>query len=293
MINVLITGADGQLGSEVQGLADSFKGLHLVPANRQLLDITNQEMIEKMLSSQSIDVVINCAAYTNVEQAEEDKDGAMAINATAPGLIGAAAEKCGVKVMHISTDYVFDGSGLEPLTEEAKTNPISEYGASKLHGEKRLLEENPEAMVFRTSWLYSTVGNNFFKTMCKLGTNRPELNVVSDQVATPTYARILARDLLDMVMKWGANRQSLPGGVYHYSHHGEASWHDFAVKIFELSGIRCEVKPVASSEFPTKASRPAYSKLANNKIIDVLGLVPVAWEEALAECVNVSKYEHV
>jgi dTDP-4-dehydrorhamnose reductase len=292
MLNVLITGADGQLGSEFLGLASGYEMLHLIPANRSVLDITNTSSLVDFIKDHDVDVVINCAAYTNVEKAEDEPELAHTVNGTGPMLLGRIAKDLGVKVLHISTDYVFDGKASTPIEEGESTNPLSVYGASKLKGEEELLNENVTAMVFRVSWLYSTFGNNFYLTMRKLGSERSELKVVNDQVATPTYARVLARDLLDLISS-KEQPNDLPGGLYHYSHDGQASWFDFASKIFDLSETDCLVEPVDSSEFPTKAERPKYSKLSNSKIKTVLGISPISWEMALEECVKASDYEHV
>lgn len=292
MINILITGARGQLGMEFERLSSTNADMKFFFTDRVALDITNRESIFRWLREYDIDVVINCAAYTNVELAEQERNVAFAVNAEGPALLGEACRELNIKIIHISTDYVFDGAGTVPLTEDSAPNPISEYGASKLEGEVRLLDRCPSAMVFRASWLYSTQGNNFYLTMRRLGEERDELTVVDDQVSTPTYARILARDLLDFLSRWQENDDLWSGGVYHYSHNGETSWYAFATSIFKYSEINCAVHPVSSDQFPTLAARPAYSKMANGKIQKVLGMRAVDWEDALRECINASKYEH-
>lgn len=280
-MNILITGCNGQLGNEMQLLEKENPQHTYFNTDVAELDITDQAAIEKMVMDDAIDGIVNCAAYTAVDKAEDNQELCRKLNSLAPGYLAAAIEKRGGWMIQISTDYVFDGTNHTPYTEEAPTCPNSVYGVTKLEGEQAVQRNCPKSMVIRTAWLYSTFGNNFVKTMIRLGKEKPELGVIFDQIGTPTYAHDLA------VAIFAAINQGVVPGVYHFSNEGVISWYDFTKAIHRIAGITtCHVRPLHTSEYPTPASRPHYSVLDKTKIKTVYGIEVPYWEESLEVCVR-------
>lgn len=271
---LLVTGANGQLGSELRLLL----GAQAVFADRQELDITSQSDVAAYCSQFDFKTIINCAAYTAVDKAENDYDQAYAINCTGPANLAAT----GIPLIHISTDYVFDGNNCHPYSEEDTVNPQSVYGRTKLAGEQKVLENASAAAIIRTSWLYSEFGNNFVKTMRRLGAERDELKVVFDQTGTPTYAKDLATAIIDIIP------QLTPGmkDVFHFSNEGVCSWYDFAVEIMRQSNLNCRIIPIESKDYPVPAKRPFYSVLNKAKIKNTFGLKINHWKESLSLCLK-------
>ncbi len=285
-MKILITGAYGQLGNEIKVLSENFRDWDFIFTDVDSLDITNENAVVEFFQQKRPDFVVNCAAYTAVDKAETDKETAFNINAAAPGNLAKAAKLVSAKIIHISTDYVFDGNSFLPLTEEKKENPTGVYGKTKLEGEQNCIKENPEAVIIRTSWLYSSFGNNFAKTMLRLGKEREALNVVYDQVGTPTYAADLATAILFIVEVSAKDPVKFVPGIYHYSNEGVASWFDFSKAIFEISGLKCKVIPVLSEEFPSPTKRPNYSVLNKSKIKNTFALEIPYWRDSLKDCID-------
>ena len=285
-MKILVTGAFGQLGNEIKCLTTKYPDWQFLFTDVDSLDITNENELEAWFQNNKPDFVINCAAYTAVDKAESDIETAEKVNELAPKLIGKFSKKSGAKLIQISTDYVFDGESFNPYSEEAKVNPKSVYGETKLQGEKNCFEENPQTVIIRTSWLYSAFGNNFVKTMLRLGKDRGQLNVVYDQVGTPTYAADLANAILEIIAIAAKNPEKFVPGIYHYSNEGVASWYDFAKAVFEISGVHCNVNPVLSDQFPTAAKRPNYSVLNKWRIKNVFGITVPYWRDSLKICVE-------
>jgi len=280
-MKILITGCNGQLGNEMQLLEASHPQHTYFNTDVAELDITNQDAIEAFVEDHQIDGIVNCAAYTAVDKAEENEELCTRLNAEAPAYLSAAIGKRGGWMIQISTDYVFDGTQHTPYTEEADTCPNSVYGKTKLVGELNVQKFCEQSMIIRTAWLYSTFGNNFVKTMIRLGKEKPELGVIFDQVGTPTYARDLA------VAIFAAIEQGIVPGIYHFSNEGVISWYDFTKAIHRLAGITtCHVRPLHTSEYPTPANRPHYSVLDKTKIKNIYGIEIPYWEDSLAECIN-------
>ena len=287
-MNILVTGSNGQLGSEIRELVDhskrNIKNSKFYFTNRSTLDITDKESVENFCLSNNIKIIINCAAYTAVDKAESDEEMAYAINHKAVETLAHIAKKNDIALIHISTDYVFDGSHFKPYIENDPTNPQSVYGASKLAGEEAMQSINPKSsLIIRTSWVYSSFGNNFVKTMLRLGKERDELGIIFDQVGTPTYARDLADAILQMLHDECLifNDQV---EIYNFSNEGVCSWYDFAKTIFELSNITCQVNPIETKEYPTPAMRPHYSLLNKAKIKKVYNIAVPYWKDSLREC---------
>ncbi len=283
MNNILITGAKGQLGNEIRLLENQLKDTRFIFTDLDELDICNPLSLEDFFNNNKIDFIVNCAAYTAVDKAEDEPDKALLINAQAVDNLLKYSAKQGSKLIHISTDYVFDGKAHLPLEEQDETAPQSVYGSTKLQGERYALESN-RALIIRTSWLYSSFGNNFVKTMLKLSESRDELSVVYDQVGTPTYAHNLAQAIIS-ILKYSFENP-FKTGIYHYSNEGVASWYDFASEVFALRYIDININPVRSSQFPTKANRPAYSLLSKEKIKNDFGITIPHWKEALKMCLE-------
>ncbi len=285
MKKILITGANGQLGNEMRVLFPSYSQFMFFPTDVAELDLCDKRAVEDFISRNKIDYVVNCAAYTAVDKAEDDIDLCYKINRDAvENLAEAASGKA--KIIHVSTDYVFDGNGTHSYKETDTTNPQSVYGKSKREGEQVLLENCKESIVIRTAWLYSSFGNNFVKTMIRLGKERDALNVVADQTGTPTYAADLAKAIMDIIV-FDEENQSFPAGIYHYSNEGVCSWFDFTLKIHELVGIiTCKVSPITTDQYPVKAKRPMYSVLDKTKIKETFGIQVPQWEESLKECIK-------
>lgn len=280
-MNILITGCNGQLGNEMQLLEKEDAANNYFNTDVAELDITNVEAIEQFLAANNIDGIVNCAAYTAVDKAEANEEFCTLLNAEAPGYLAHAIGKRGGWMIQISTDYVFDGTQHLPYQEDEDTCPNSVYGRTKLVGEFNVLKLCQQSMVIRTAWLYSTFGNNFVKTMIRLGNERPELGVVADQIGTPTYARDLARIIMTAISK------GIQPGIYHFTNEGVASWYDFTKAIHRLAGITtCHVRPLHTSEYPTAAQRPPYSVLDKTKIKQTYGIEIPYWEESLKECID-------
>jgi len=278
MQRVLVTGAGGQLGRSVLSLADKYAALSIHGSGREELPLDQPENMEAFLFKFKPDVIINCAAYTAVDKAEEpaEKKKLYRVNAEAVKELAIYSRKAGCKLLHISTDYVFDGNGTRPYREDDRTDPVNEYGASKLKGEEYLLQENSDSIIIRTSWVYAREGHNFLNTMLRLMKEREEISVVDDQRGTPTSAMDLAQVILDLLAagEWHP-------GIYHYSNAGETTWFGFAREILRLSGLDCHIAPITTQQFPTPAKRPAYSVLDKTKISRVFGLVIPDWKESL------------
>jgi dTDP-4-dehydrorhamnose reductase len=283
--NLLITGAKGQLGSEIRSLAASYSTFRFIATDVDELDLTDAAAVSGFIDAHSVDYVINCAAYTAVDRAEDNVESCYRINCDAvKNLATAAAGRA--KILHISTDYVFDGRSSRPYRETDAPHPQSIYGKSKRAGEEALLAACPESIIVRTAWLYSAFGSNFVKTMLRLGRERTELNVVCDQWGTPTYAADLAQALLSMVLH-AEQTGDFPAGTYHYSNEGSTTWFDFTVKILQLAGITtCAVHPISTAQYPTRAPRPAYSVLDKTKWKGVFGKNVPAWEDGLVRCLE-------
>jgi len=279
--NLLITGANGQLGSSLQKIQTKYPGYAFFFTDVDTLDICDKQQIVEFVQSNRIGYIFNCAAYTAVDKAEDDSERCMRINRDAIRYIGEVAQAEGIKVIHISTDYVFDGKETRPYREDDPTHPVSVYGRSKLEGEIALQHICPDAVVIRTAWLYSEYGANFVKTMLRLGKEREEIQVVCDQTGSPTYAEDLALAMMSVV----EHPQYLPG-IYHFTGEGICSWYDFAVKIMELAGLNCQVHPIQTHEYPTRAIRPAFSVLDKGKITTTFDLQIPHWEESLKKCLS-------
>ena len=285
-MKILVTGADGQLGSEFRTLASEFSEFEYLFTDINDLDIAKWKALDDFFNKNKPDVVINCAAYTAVDIAEKDNSFAELLNTKAPSFMGNIAEKHNCKVIHISTDYVFDGTSCSPYTESDLVNPESIYGKTKLNGEIGLIKENSSAIIIRTSWLYSSFGTNFMKTMIRLSEERDKLKVVFDQVGTPTYARDLARSILMIISKTANGFVDWKPGIYHFSNEGVCSWYDFAKSILEAVDSNCEVVPIESVDYPTPAKRPPYSVLNKSKIKRIFGIKIPHWQDSLLQCVQ-------
>ena len=280
-MNILITGCNGQLGNEMQLLEEINPQHTYFNTDVAELDITDAVAVDKFVDDNHIDGIVNCAAYTAVDKAEDNQEFCRLLNTDAPGYLAAAVEKRGGWMIQVSTDYVFDGTNHTPYTEEEPTCPNSVYGSTKLEGERAAQQACSRTMIVRTAWLYSTFGNNFVKTMIRLGKEKPELGVIFDQIGTPTYARDLA------VALFAAINQGVVPGIYHFSNEGVISWYDFTKAIHRIAGITtCHVRPLHTAEYPTPANRPHYSVLDKTKIKQTYNLDIPYWEESLKECVD-------
>jgi dTDP-4-dehydrorhamnose reductase len=279
---ILVTGAGGQLGRELQAAASAApSNYNFIFAGRDELPITDPGRLHSFFAAGRPDICINCAAYTAVDKAENEKDLAWQVNGEAVGSLAAACKAAGTRLFHISTDYVFDGHSAIPLKETDPTGPINTYGASKLRGEQLAMEQYPEGtVIIRTSWVYSEFGNNFVKTMIRLMREKPEIRVVDDQIGSPTYAADLAAVLLQIA----TGPVFLPG-IYHYSNEGRISWYEFALAIRERIASPCSVNPIATAQYPTPARRPHYSLLDKNLIRSVYGIHIPGWQESLDICI--------
>lgn len=280
-MNILITGCNGQLGSEIRLLENNYPQYTFFNTDKDELDITNQLAVNDFINRHEIDGVVNCAAYTAVDKAETNQKLCTALNTEAPAYLAAAIDKREGWIVQVSTDYVFNGKKFTPYIETDTPCPDSVYGSTKLAGEFGVGKFCKRAMIIRTAWLYSTFGNNFVKTMLRLGSEREEIGVVFDQIGTPTYAHDLAVTILTAVEN-GVNP-----GVYHYSNEGVCSWYDFTKAIHRIAGITsCHVKPLHTAEYPTAAKRPAYSVLDKTKIKETYGMEIPYWEDSLAKCIK-------
>ncbi len=285
-MRVLITGAKGQLGSEIKDLASDYENLECIFTDLPELDICDIEALNTFIIDQHINTVINCAAYTEVEQAEVNPKLAKQLNTKLVLNLVNALEKVNGKLVHISTDYVFDGNHSYPYKESDPVSPISVYGKTKRAGELVVLNSSIEAIVIRTSWLYSAYSNNFVKSMLRLGNEKESLKVVCDQMGTPTYAKDLARICLDILSNENSTNISRKRSLYHYSNEGVASWYDFATTIMKISNIDCKVIPIETKDYPTKAKRPMYSVLDKSKIKSDFKITIPHWKDSLAYCIN-------
>ena len=289
MTKVLITGANGQLGSEINKIAVQFPNIEFCFTDVAELDITNSEKVAQLLADFQPGFLVNCAAYTAVDKAETDLEFATLLNATAVGILAEQTAKASCKMIHISTDYVFDGKGPRPYQEDNPVGPQSVYGSTKLEGERLCQKYNPQRLIIRTSWLYSAFGNNFVKTMVRLGNEKPEISVITDQIGTPTNAADLARAILTIISSTETGEKAFVPGIYHYSNEGVASWYDFTKAIFDITGIHCSVKPIASEDFPSPVQRPAYSVMNKSKIKLIFGLQIPYWRDSLTEYFQTKK----
>ena len=282
MKKILVTGATGQLGSELKVLSENYAQYEWIFADRTQVSLDNLDVLKKQLEVLSPNIILNCGAYTAVDKAETEQELANMINDLAVGIIAQYAKDHSVKLIHISTDYVFDGTSSVALTEEAITKPINVYGATKRAGELTCLKLNPDAIIIRTSWVYSRFGNNFVKTMQRLLQERDTISVVNDQIGSPTYAADLAQVMMDIV-----TAQEWIAGMYHYSNEGEISWYEFVLAIQEIGGYTCEVKGIPSSAYPTAAKRPAFSLLDKSKIKEVYGIDVPEYKDSLKKMFKV------
>ena len=289
-LHILVTGSGGQLGQELRRLSGTlcpkerfvFSDVRTVPGQETLyLDITSREAVQLVCESERIDVIVNCAGYTDVERAESDVAAARLLNAEAPKALAEVARETGALLIHISTDFVFDGKRSKPYTEDIPGAPLSVYGATKWEGEQAILASGLDRyMILRTAWMYSPYGKNFVKTMLQLTAVKTHLQVVADQVGTPTAAADLAGFILNVI----ASRRFDAPGVYHYSDEGVCSWYDFACAIRDLAGSRCEITPCRSADYPAKAVRPHYSVLDKSKVKKTFGVSIPHWYDSLAAC---------
>lgn len=282
MIKILITGANGQLGSEIRKISGHFPDFEFTFTDVAELNITNQQEVASFLDHVAPLYLINCAAYTAVDKAESDLENATIINAQAVGILAQETARLNCRMVHISTDYVFNGLGPVPYTENDLPEPGSVYGQTKLEGEILCQRYNPNSLIIRTSWLYSAFGNNFVKTMLRLGSEKSEINVVADQIGSPTNAADLAMAVLTIVFSVEKSGKAYVPGIYHYSNEGVASWYDFAKAIFEIEKVSCRVNPIASDDYPSPVKRPAYSVMNKSKIKTIFGLEIPHWRDSLA-----------
>ena len=285
-MRVLITGSNGQLGSEIKELATNYKKVDFIFKDLPELDIFNFEALQAFIIDHNINAVINCAAYTAVDKAEEDDEIAEQVNSIGVSNLVNALDKVNGKLIHISTDYVFDGNHFLPYKESDSVSPIGVYGETKRAGELAGINTDIDSIVIRTSWLYSSYGNNFVKTMLRLSKEREELGVIFDQVGTPTYARDLAKACLDILAYNKEANINSNGNLYHYSNEGVASWYDFAISIMELGGENCKVKPIQTKDYPTLAKRPHYSVLNKSKIKTDFKIEIPYWRDSLKDCIE-------
>jgi dTDP-4-dehydrorhamnose reductase len=285
MIPVLITGCKGQLGSEIQRIFTKYQEMSFIFTDLEELDITRPSDIQRFLDDNPVKFLVNCAGYTAVDKAEDDEDMAYLLNADATEFLATISAERGIQLIHISTDYVFDGEKNHPYTEDDPVNPQSVYGKSKLLGEKAL-QRSRKGIIIRTSWLYSSFGQNFVKTILRLSGERDQLNVVFDQTGCPTYARDLAVAILEMIRS-EIMHDNVPGHeIYHYSNQGMCSWYEFATSIMEFTGAGCKILPVESKDYVTKAKRPRFSVMSKEKITGEYNLRIPHWKNSLKECID-------
>ena len=285
MSNILVTGSNGQLGSEIRVVSSDSKNRYFFTDIAEL-DITDIQAIDKFVAENNIRLVINCAAYTNVDKAEDDVETANKINNEAAANLAKVSKNHGLTLIHISTDYVFDGTKNTPYTENDVTSPLGVYGQTKLAGEQAVLNSGCHYLIIRTSWLYSSFGNNFVKTMRKLTTEKETLKVVFDQAGTPTYAADLAAAIVYIIEN---EKQNGNEGIYHFSDEGVCSWYDFAIEIRNQFGNVCDIQPCHSDEFPAKVKRPNFSVLDKTKIKETFNLQIPYWKYSLEKCVEMLK----
>jgi len=288
MKNILVTGGDGQVGMELQNLQDKYPDFSFRFTDAKDLDITDIQAINQYFESFQPDYIYNCAAFTAVDKAEEAVGIALKVNTLGAENLAKAAKKHNSKLFHISTDYVYDSSQNTPYIEGDSAHPGGIYAITKYLGDKAVLDILPSSIILRTSWVYSSYGNNFVKSMKKYGVERDQLNIVYDQIGTPTYAHDLAKAILDITQKIESKEidSHTAKGVFHYSNEGVASWYDFAMAIFDLEGIQCDVRPILSKEYPTPARRPPFSLMDKGKFKSTFGLSIPYWRESLVACLK-------
>ena len=284
-MNILVTGSNGQLGSEIKELVANYKDFSFFFKDLPELDICNSDQLDVFFTENKINTVINCAAYTAVDKAEEESIIATKVNYEGVLNLVNAVAKVNGKLIHISTDYVFDGNSFLPFNEFDEVNPIGVYGNTKRSGELAVINSDIDAVVIRTSWLYSAYGNNFVKTMLKLGNERDELGVIYDQVGTPTNACDLAKTCLDILSYNKETNMNSKGSLYHFSNEGVASWYDFSIAIMTLGKVNCHVKPIETKDYPTPAKRPHFSVLNKSKIKNDFEIDIPYWRDSLAKCI--------
>ena len=282
-MRILVTGSKGQLGNEIRVLSEDYPDFEFIYTDVDELDITDRLKVEAFFLENKPQVIINCAAYTAVDKAESNESTAYLINATAVENLARSAASIDALIVQISTDYVFDGKSYLPYKESDTTNPLSAYGRTKLAGEKAVFQYASKGLIVRTAWLYSAFGNNFVKTMTKYGIEREELNVVYDQVGTPTYARDLAKAILDIIP---LAIQHSGTDLFHYSNEGVASWYDFAKIIIAFSGICCDIKPILTKDYPLPAPRPCFSVLSKSKVKDIYKIKIPYWSDSVKDCIQ-------
>lgn len=287
ILTILITGANGQLATELKVLSSDFPQYQFLFTTKEELPIENTESLKSFFQKNKIDYCINCAAYTAVDKAETEKEKAFLINADAVGELAKVCYDHQTKLIHISTDYVYDGTVHQPLKEENPTGPINAYGASKLKGEELALQKNPSTLVIRTSWVYSSFGNNFVKTMIRLFKEKNEINVINDQYGSPTYAADLAQIIMKFIDRIEQGEEF--SGVVNFSNSGVTTWYEFAAIIKSLVNNNCKINPIPTSSYPTPAKRPLYSVLDTSKIKELLQIEIPSWEESLEKCVDILK----
>jgi dTDP-4-dehydrorhamnose reductase len=284
---ILVTGANGQLGNELRRLCRNFPGLEFIFTDVDMLDITNPDAVSVFMEASKPAIVVNCAAYTDVEGAEDNPKIARKVNSLAPQVLAAACAMQDAFLVHISTDYVFDGETSRPYVEDDETNPISVYGQSKLEGEEKIKTVFDNYLILRTSWLYSEYGHNFMRSIIAKAKENETIEVVDDQIGSPTYARDLANCIIDIIIKSILNPKAYLPGVYHYTNQGSCSWFEFAQEIVNFAGITtCKVLPVKSDKYKTKAKRPQYSVLDTSKIRSSFGIGIPNWRDSLKECLS-------
>ncbi|MCT7487103.1 dTDP-4-dehydrorhamnose reductase [Aliarcobacter cryaerophilus] len=282
MHNILVTGSNGQVGSELKELSSNYS-YNFFFTDKETLDITNEEALKNFIQSNNINTIINCAAYTAVDKAESDEHNAGLINRKAVKKLAKLSQQNNIKLIHISTDYVFDGKAYKPYCEEFQTNPQSVYGKTKLDGENELIKINPHnSIIIRTSWVYSSFGNNFVKTMLRLGKEKESLGVIFDQVGTPTYAKDLAKTILDILPQINNDKVA----IYNYSNEGVLSWYDFAKEIMKMAKLPCKINPIETFQYPTPAKRPHYSLLNKSKIKSTFNIEIPYWKDGLDDCLK-------
>lgn len=283
---ILVTGANGQLGTAIRALSVHFPEFHFLFPGREALPVDDAALVQQYFENNVPAFCINCAAYTAVDKAETDRETAMKVNGEAAGFLATVCRLFKTKLIHISTDYVFDGTGSVPYKEEDNTSPVNYYGATKLEGEKRCFENNSGSIVIRTSWVYSEFGNNFVKTMLRLMSEKSSINVVNDQLGSPTCAVDLAEFILKLIRGCVSGSTKWVAGIYHYSNAGVISWYDFAAAIKKISKSSCAVHPVPGSAFPTVAKRPAYAAMSKEKIQQVYHADIADWQVSLSACIE-------
>lgn len=281
-MKIVVTGANGQLGRSIHRLSVEHRELDFIFTDIDSLDIGNRDAVLAFAETHPVDFIVNCAAYTAVDKAEEEEEQCRKINTDAVAYLGEAAQHIGARILHVSTDYVFGGDSYMPYQESDSVSPTSVYGRTKLAGEKALSAVCPDAIIVRTAWLYSEYGHNFMKTMLRLGAERPEIRVVNDQIGSPTYAGDLAEAILSLLEKERQGEQN--SGIYHYTNEGVCSWYDFAHSIIRIAGLPAKVIPIPTREYPTAAKRPAYSVLSKEKIKREYHWVIPHWEDSLRKC---------